>query len=191
MFELGWISLHRVKRRSRKFHFDVFVDDFVEQAVESIRDSVQIHSSGLEYLAPRECKQLAREGRRSIRLFANALKTLRHLRIVAAVFESDFRPSQDCTNYIGEIVRDTTGELPDGFEFLRLPQLPLERAQFGHVFGDHLECVGLLIRRQPPQVEAHGKNSAVSAFPFRFRTVNLAEFPAGCHQPRILLGKTK
>lgn len=159
--------------------------------MQPVHDRVQIHSARLKHLAPCERKQLARESRGSIRLFANALKTFRRLRIVAAVFEPHFRPSQDRADHVGEVVRDTAGELPDGFEFLRLPQLPLEGALLGDIFSDHLKCVGLFIRRQPPQVETHGENSAVSAFPFCFRTVNLAEFPARRHQPCILLGKTK
>ena len=42
-------------------------------------------------------------------------------------------------------MRNAAGQLADGLEFLRLAQLPLERAQFGYIFGDHLERVGIFV----------------------------------------------
>ena len=46
-------------------------------------------------------------------------------------------------------------------------------------------------RRQPPQVQPHGENSAVGAFPLHFRAVNLAELAARRHQPRIVFREAK
>ncbi len=34
---------------------------------------------------------------------------------------------------------NTSGKAPNGFHLLRLPELLLQHAAFGHVFGEHLE----------------------------------------------------
>ncbi len=119
-------------------------------------------------------------------MLADSGEAFIHLRIVAAAFKSHLRPAEDCADHVVEIVRDAASELADGLEFLRLPQLPLKRAQFGHVFRDYLKRVRILISAQSPQVETHGQKPAVGALPFRLRAVNLAGLAARRHQPRIL-----
>ena len=175
----------------KKFHFDALVDHFVEQVVQPVRDAVQIDGARLQHLPPRERQQLSCQSRSAIRLLANSFESLRHVGIVAAVFKPDFRPSQNRADNVGEVVRHAAGELANRLEFLRLPQLPLERAQFGHVLRDHFVCVGIVVGRKPPQVQPNGENSAVAAFPFHFRAMQLAELAARRHQPRIVFREAK
>jgi hypothetical protein len=60
LLELPRIGFDGVERRSQKFHFDVLVDDFIEQALQPVRDRIQIDRTWLEHLAAREGKQLSR-----------------------------------------------------------------------------------------------------------------------------------
>ncbi len=44
-------------------------------------------------------------------------------------------------------MRDTSSKLPDGFKFLRLPQLALHGAQLRDVFGDDFDGAAMIGNR--------------------------------------------
>ncbi len=106
-----------------RVQLDVSPDYFVQEANQSAGDSIDVHGLRLQYLAPRESQQFARERGGSFGLLADSRKSLGNLMIRAILLQDEFRPSQNRTYHVVEILGDTSRKLPDGFEFLRLPQL--------------------------------------------------------------------
>ncbi len=142
----------------------------------------------MQYLAAREGQQFARQRRGSFRLFTNARKAPCHLNIVAILLNSQFRPAQDCAHHIVEVMRDSSGQLADSLELLRLPQLPLHGAQLGHILRNHFEfaCTG-----KSPNIQPHSNQAAVATPPFGFRSVHLTFSPACADELNILFGEAE
>ena len=148
-----------------------FPNDFVEKTDQAAGDSIEVHRARLQHLTARECQQFPGEGRGPLGLLTNAREASRYLRIIAILFEPQFRPSQNSAHNIVEIMRNATRQLADGLELLRLVELALHRPQFGHVLGHHLEFANAW---KAPHVQAHRNQPAVPSPPFRFHSMHAA-----------------
>ncbi len=111
---------------------------------------------------------------RPVRLLANVSKIFRDLRVFAALFVADFGPAENSAKNVIEIVRNSTGQLPDGFEFLRLLKLTFQGADLRHVLHDPLKPLGSAGIENAADAQPHGDKSAVAAPPFCFRVVHYA-----------------
>ena len=131
LLDLGGVGLDRLKMGGGEFHFDVFVDDLVEETGEAVEGSIQIDGAGLKGLAASEGEKFARKRSGAVGLLADMGKALSDDRLGTALFVAEFGPAEDCADDVIEIVSDATGELTDALEFLRLKQLAFEKAEFG------------------------------------------------------------
>jgi len=68
-----------------------------------------------------------------------------------ALVRAQLRPAENRSNHVVEIVGNSSGELADGFEFLRFEQLLGEHSFFGNVFRQAFKIftVAGLIAGQP------------------------------------------
>ena len=100
---------------------------------------------------------------------------------------ADIRPADDGADRVVEVVRDAAGQLPDGFEFLRLEQLLLDGDPVGHIFHHHFEARIFLSRyASPPRVDTHSDRLSILALPsgLRFQPPVVAVFG----QKRVAIG---
>jgi hypothetical protein len=191
LLDLGGVGFDGLKIGGDEFHFDVLVDDLVEETGEAVEGGIEIDGAGLKGLTASEGKEFASERSGAIGLLANTGKALGDDRMRAALFIAEFGPAKDCPDDVIEVVSDAAGELTDALEFLRLEQLAFEKADFGDVLGDTFDGIGGSREREVAEVETDGNQAAIATAPFGFVTVNEAMLAAGSEQARKVFGIAK
>src|SRR6267143_533493 len=173
LLELNRIRFDRIDRSSDDFELDVPRDHFVEEADQAAGNGIGVHRPRLQHLAAREGQELAGKRAGSFGLFADSCKSVCNLGCRAILLATELRPSENGAYHIIKIVRDTSGKLSDGIKFLRLAQLALHRAQFGHVFGDDFDGPGMIGNGKNTYVEAHGYDASIAPPPLVLGAVRL------------------
>ncbi len=146
------IGFDRIQWCSVHFERDIFSDHAIQKSNQAADYSIQVHRARLQNLPARKRQQLLRQRRRPLALFANARKPVRDFCIFAILLQSQFRPAENRSDHIVEIVRDAPGKLSDGFEFLRLVQLSFQCAKLGYVLRDQFNLIRFDGARQFAQV---------------------------------------
>ena len=172
MFDLRGIGFDGLKRRGDDFEFDVLADDFVEEAHEAAGDCVEVDRLRLENLPAGKSEEFSRECGGALGLLADAREAVGNLRIALVLLEAKLRPAKDGPDDIVEVVCDATRELPDGFEFLSLPQLALYGSEFRDILGDDFDRISLTRDGNAAETEPHGHQAPISPLPFAFGAVN-------------------
>ena len=123
VLELGLIDQCLPEAR-RRFHMDF--DRLAEAALQQIehpdQHAVGVRRLGLESLLPGERKQAVGELDPAHDRIDRPARPVGILRVVLEVVGDQFEIAEDRGQKIIEIVRDTAGQLTDGFHFLRLAQ---------------------------------------------------------------------
>ncbi len=135
----------------------------------------------MQHLAASEGQQLAGKSGGSFGLFTDSRKSVCNLGSRAILLETEFRPSQNGADNVVEIVRDTSCKLPDGFKFLRLPQLALHGPQLGDVLSNNFDGPGKTGDRKHTDVESHSHDATIAPPPFGFDAFHLSMFAARSH----------
>lgn len=120
LLDLKGVCLDGLNISRNEFHFDVFVDDLVEETGEAVEGLVEVQGAGLEGLAASEGEEFASERSGAVSLFADTDKALGDVRMGAALFVAEFGPAEDRGNDVIEGVSDAASELADTLEFLGL-----------------------------------------------------------------------
>src|SRR5580700_3214819 len=143
-----------------RFDLDVFANHFIEQVHDVVDGLIQAKAARLQNLAPRECQQLLDQRRYTAALIVDLFEITLQSRIAGgSLLLSQFRPSQYGAYHVVEIVRDPSGKLAEGLEFLRLLQLLLEGPALRHVPGNgghEARLAGLRVLDLKPH-EIHGQ----------------------------------
>ena len=127
LMKLSGIRAHvaGILRQGQSQHH-VLADHAPQHLLEVFDQVVQTEHHRLEHLLAAERQQLAGESGRSLGRFAN----LREIRLSTAVrrhlFSQQVDVSENRCEDVVEVMRHAARQPPDGFHFLRLPQLPLE-----------------------------------------------------------------
>src|ERR1700730_113214 len=115
-----------------KFH--IFANHSAEQAKDVPDRLVKAEVPGLQDLPPREGQQLTDQRRDAVALHVDLFEVCGIRRIArGSLLLPEFCPAQDGADHVVEIMRDAAGQLADGLEFLRLPELLLEYTTLGDV----------------------------------------------------------
>ncbi len=138
-------------------HLDVFC-----------RHVVQVDDPGRQHLLPAEGEQLARQRRGAFRRAGDFLRWTAQGRLSAQALEEKFRVARNHHQEIVEIVRDAARQPADCFHLLRLAQLLLQHAAFGHILRkqfEHDSTFSAVGNRAAGN--ANQRRCGVFAFPFR------------------------
>ena len=88
------------------------------------------------------------------------------------LLEQDFGVAVDDHQQVVEVVGDAARQAPDGFHFLRLPELFFQLAALGNVLGDQFQnFFPLLGAAGGAAAEPHRDRPSVLVFPLHFRAV--------------------
>src|SRR5260370_6768253 len=162
LFELSGIcSYRRQSLRQRHFDLDVFSNDPLQHLQEVSNDVVQIQDAQLKHLLPAESQHLAGQGRPTFSGHVDLLRGSVIFRNARKLFCEVAAIAQDDRQQIIEIVRDSTCQRPDGFHFLRLPELLLQFSPLCQI-PDGCTPPQALLRFQHAQLDLHWE---LAAFP--------------------------
>ena len=172
-----WVGSARTRERAGRengFDFDIAADYFFEK-VESFGDAlVQVDIARLENLAASKSQELARECGGAFGLLMDFLEMAAEASAFLGLFHADIGPAHDGADHVVEVVRDSTGELADGFELLRLQELLFKGQAFRDILDDDFRALAVLFGvDDAAAAEPHGDDFGVFAFPFD-RSVNLS-----------------
>ena len=103
-------------------------------------DLVQVEHLGGQHLLAAKGQQLAGQGTGAFGCIGDFLRRAAQARIGSEALEQKLRVARDHHQKIIEVMRDAAGKAADGFHFLRLTELQLQRAGFGNVFHKYLEA---------------------------------------------------
>ncbi len=117
--------------RQHGVQFDVGTDQAPQQLAEIGDQFVDVGRCQLHDLASAEGEQLPRQFGGLVRRFADRASRGTDFVGCEHLILEQRRLSLDHRQQVVEVVRDTTGELADGFHLLRLPQLRLEAGALG------------------------------------------------------------
>src|SRR5262249_16620415 len=108
----------------------------------------------------------------ALRRFLNLFRMLCKRTVFAEFPPKDLAVPDDHTQEIVEIVRNASGETPDGLHLRRHAQLPLEDAPFGDVLGKYFEL--RIVLAQQPSAASNRDERIVFPLPFGLYIAKLA-----------------
>src|SRR5712691_224016 len=153
--------------------FDIFSDEWAEEALHVGDDGVDVDDLELEMLFAAEGEELAGESGRAIGGLANGFGFGVQRMFRSELVEENLGISADDHEEVVEIVSDAAGEAADGFHFLGLAELVLEDTALGDVFGDGFENVGGFVAAgDGAPADANGDRGTVFAAPAGFEAVH-------------------
>ena len=112
---------------------DLFAEDAAEHSGEVGDEPVQVQHTRPHDLAAAEGEELPREVGGALRGLLDLFERLGEVGAQSGHRELEAGVALDDGEQVVEVVRDAGGELPDGFHFLRLPELRLELEAVGNV----------------------------------------------------------
>ena len=140
LLDLPGISAHRAESVCRNHHQIDILADHASQHLQVLGDhGVQIENFRGEHLLAAEGEELASQRGGASGSAGNFLGRAAHRGVRAEAVEQEFRIAGDHHQQIVEIVRNAAGESSHSFHLLRLPELLLQGAALGHIFGKQLE----------------------------------------------------
>ena len=117
-----------------RLDLDVLANHLVEQIQYVVDRLIEAEVSRLQNLPPGKGQQLPDQRRDAVALRMNFLEIIFQSRVAGSgLLFSQFRPAENGADHVVEIVRDPSGQLADGLEFLRVLQLLFESPALGHV----------------------------------------------------------
>jgi hypothetical protein len=116
-------------------HLHVFANQAAEHFFEILHQRIEVEDLWLENLAAAEGKKLAGECSGAIGGVINAGETAAEF-MAGGTIQQELAVTANYGEEIIEVVRDTAGETPDGFHFLRLSKLVARFFQFRRTLGD-------------------------------------------------------
>ena len=167
LLDLSGIGPHRAQTSCRDHdQVDVFADHASEHLQVFGDHAIQIKNLRRQHLLAAEGQELAGERCRAPRCAGNFLRRAAQRRVRAEAVKQKFRIARDHHQQIVEIVRDAAGESAYGFHLLRLPELLLQGAALGDIFGKQFEGWSLAAVGNSAAGNADHRGRAVFAFPF-------------------------
>ena len=148
LLDLCGVSVDARDRRSQVHRQrDVLANNTAEQRFDTPQHPVQIEDLRLQDLPPTEREKLARQARSSVNGRLDLLEVLLNVMGRPEVQRDQLRVAANDHEQVVEVVRDPTGQLPDGFHLLRLAELLLCFPDGRNVLDETDDAADTAVRR--------------------------------------------
>src|SRR6185312_448274 len=137
LLDLSAVGAHEPERLGQiRDELDILGQEPRQHLLEIVGEGAQVEDLGLEHLPAAERQQLTGEARGAVGGAQNLAEPVRQILVAAMVGAQQLTVGDDGGEQVVEVVRDTAGEMADGFHLLRLPELFLEAFAVRDVAND-------------------------------------------------------
>ncbi len=170
---MTWVGLH-LRKRSIKVQLqrNVFADETRQHLFHVRNQGVEVQDNGFQDLLTAEGQKLARQRHGALAGLFDFLGMFKGSVLGSEVALQHLTVADNYAEQIVEIVRDSSGQAPDRFHFLRHAELPFQGAPFRDVLGKDLDIsdrARLIFYRTT--AASHGEKSAIFALPLDFNVL--------------------